>query len=122
MVTISTLRFAIEHAEYTGGTTHPDGDSVQYRSDGGSVITVYLAETFGDTAPSDEDVLRTAIRAGTAAHVLPFEECEDVTPDDWTGYKPVRASGKSLTIAITEGCRILGIEVGDYVEVTIRKA
>lgn len=39
----------------------------------------------------------------------------------WTGYKPVRATGKSLTIAITEGCRILGVDVGDYVEVTIRR-
>jgi len=122
MVNIGTLRFAIEHAEYAGGTTSPDGDSVQYKTENGEVITVYLCATFGDTAPSDKDVLRTASRAGIAAHVLPYEECEEITPDEWTGYKPVRATGKSLTIAITEGCRILGVDVGDYVEVTIRKA
>lgn len=40
---------------------------------------------------------------------------------EWTGTKPVRVSGTSWTVAITEGCRMLGVEPGQYVEVTIRK-
>lgn len=40
---------------------------------------------------------------------------------EWTGTKPVRMSGTSYTVAITEGCRMLGVEPGQYVEVTIRK-
>ncbi len=122
MVTIGTLRHAIEQAEYSGGTTGPEGDSVQYRTKNGEVITVYLSATFGDAAPSDEDVLRTAEVAGIASHVLPRMECEAVTPDDWRGFKPVRMSGTSLMISVTEACKVLGIEPGEYVEVTIRKA
>lgn len=41
--------------------------------------------------------------------------------ESWTGIKVVRTTGKSLGVTITEGCRILGVDVGDYVEVTIRK-
>ncbi len=41
---------------------------------------------------------------------------------EWTAFRPVRSSGTSLTVTITEGCRQLGLDVGDYVEVTIRKA
>ncbi len=40
---------------------------------------------------------------------------------EWTGTKPVRMSGSSYTVAITEACRMLGVEPGQYVEVTIRK-
>lgn len=41
--------------------------------------------------------------------------------DEWTGTKKVGVSGTSMTVAITEACRILGLERGDVVEVTIRR-
>ena len=47
------------------------------------------------------------------------DEPEPVT--EWTGTKKVGLSGTSLTVAITEACRILGLERGDVVEVTIRR-
>lgn len=40
---------------------------------------------------------------------------------EWTGTKKVGLHGSSLTVAITEACRILGLERGDVVEVTIRR-
>ena len=48
-----------------------------------------------------------------------FDEPEPVT--EWTGTKKVGQSGTSLTVAITEASRTLGLERGDVVEVTIRK-
>ena len=42
--------------------------------------------------------------------------------DEWRGFKRVAASGTSLTIAVTDACRELGIQRGDYVEVIIKKA
>lgn len=48
-----------------------------------------------------------------------FTEEERIT--EWTGTKKIGLSGTSLTVAITEACRILGLERGDIVEVTIRR-
>lgn len=39
-----------------------------------------------------------------------------------SGTAPVRIRGCSMAIAVTEACRELGIEVGDMVDFTIRRA
>ena len=41
--------------------------------------------------------------------------------DEWTGIKKIGLHGSSLTVAITEGCRLMGLGRGDVVEVTIRR-
>lgn len=41
---------------------------------------------------------------------------------EWRGFKRVSMSGTSFTVAITDACREMGIQRGDYVEVIIRKA
>ena len=41
--------------------------------------------------------------------------------DAWTGIKKIGLHGSSLTVAITEGCRLMGLGKGDVVEVTIRR-
>ena len=41
--------------------------------------------------------------------------------DEWTGTKKIGLHGTSLSVAITEGCRLLGLDRGDVVEVTIRR-
>lgn len=46
---------------------------------------------------------------------------EDAKIDEWTATKKIGLQGTSLSVAITEGCRILGLERGDIVEVTIRR-
>lgn len=40
---------------------------------------------------------------------------------EWTGTKKIGLHGSSLSVAITEACRILGLMKGDIVEVTIRR-
>ncbi len=42
-------------------------------------------------------------------------------PAEWHGTKPVRVSGTSKVVAITEACKALGLQSGEYVEVTIRR-
>ncbi len=42
--------------------------------------------------------------------------------DEWRGFKKVSASGTSLTVAVTDACRELGIQRGEFVEVIIRRA
>ncbi len=46
---------------------------------------------------------------------------EDAKIPEWTGTKKIGLHGTSLSVAITEGCRILGLDRGDVVEVTIRR-
>lgn len=48
-----------------------------------------------------------------------FTEPERVS--EWTGTKKIGLHGSSLTVAITEACRILGLTKGDIVEVTVRR-
>lgn len=40
---------------------------------------------------------------------------------EWTGTKKIGLHGSSLSVAITEACRILGLTKGDIVEVTVRR-
>lgn len=40
---------------------------------------------------------------------------------EWTGTKKIGIHGTSLTVAVTEACRMLGLERGDIVEVTVRR-
>ena len=49
--------------EYMGGITDPDGDVVQYRM-GGKTYSIYLDDTFGDSVPSDEEILASAVSVG----------------------------------------------------------
>ena len=46
---------------------------------------------------------------------------EDAKIDEWTGTKRVSSQGNSLNVTVTDACRILGLERGDVVEVTIRR-
>lgn len=46
---------------------------------------------------------------------------EGKTLSEWHGTKPVRVSGTSKVIAVTEACRALGLRDGEYVEVTIKR-
>lgn len=46
---------------------------------------------------------------------------EGKTLSEWHGTKPVRVSGTSKVIAVTEACKALGVQDGEYVEVTIRR-
>ena len=45
----------------------------------------------------------------------------DAEIPEWTGIKKIGLHGSSLTVAITEGCRLMGLGKGDVVEVTIRR-
>lgn len=38
-----------------------------------------------------------------------------------TGMKVIRVSGTSLTVSVTDLCRMLDLERGDIVEVTLRR-
>lgn len=49
--------------EYMGGITDPDGDVVQYRMNG-KMYSIYLDDTFGDSVPSDEEILASAASIG----------------------------------------------------------
>ena len=53
--------------------------------------------------------------------VRDFTEEEEERIDEWTGIKKIGLHGSSLTVAITEGCRLMGLGKGDVVEVTIRR-
>ena len=48
-----------------------------------------------------------------------FDEPEPII--EWTGTKKIGQQGTSLVLAVTEACRILGLEKGDTVEVTVRR-
>lgn len=88
-------------------------------------MSVYLPDCYGDEVPEDDVVIRTAEAIGIGDGPVMKWEALPVTDDDagtWRGYKPVRMSGTSLTVSITEGCHALGISRGEYVEVKIRKA
>lgn len=47
------------------------------------------------------------------------EEPEPLT--EWKGTKKIGASGNSLSLNVTEACRMMGLERGDAVEVIIRR-
>lgn len=79
MISICTLSQVIASSEYIGGETHPEGDSVQYRTRDGQMLTVHLSATSGDVGPSDEDVLCFAVRAGLGKGPTPSSEAEPVT-------------------------------------------
>lgn len=49
------------------------------------------------------------------------EEEEEDRIDEWTGTKMISSQGNSLSVSITEACRIMGLGRGDVVEVTIRR-
>lgn len=49
------------------------------------------------------------------------EEDDERTHDSWTCDKRIGTQGHSLVITITEGCRLMGLDKGDVVEVTIRR-
>ncbi len=122
MVDIGTLRRVIASSEYAGGETHPEGDSVQYRTHDGYTVTVHLSETFGDTAPSDEDVLRTAVRAGIAKGPTSFADAEEVTSDDVVEtVAKVTAIGSSLGVYLTRELKRMGLENGDHVKVRLER-
>ncbi len=124
MVARSALKELVENATYAGGETDPDGDCIQYRLKG-ALMSVYLTDTYGDDVPEDDEVIRTAEAVGIGEGPVPRWEALPVTDDDegtWRGYKPVRMSGSSMTVSITEGCHALGISRGEYVEVKIKKA
>lgn len=122
MVDIGTLRRVIASSEYAGGETHPEGDSVQYRTTDGYTVTVHLSETFGDVAPSDEDVLRTAVRAGIARGPTSYEEAEEVTSQAVVEtVAKVTAIGTSLGVYLTRELRAMGLEQGDHVKVRLER-
>ena len=65
-------------------------------------------------------------RPGTVPNLgdLFIEEDSDETEEqvsEWTGTKKIGLHGSSLSVAITEACRIMGLGRGDVVEVTIRR-
>lgn len=65
-------------------------------------------------------------RPGTVPNLgdLFIEEDSDETEEqvsEWTGTKKIGLHGSSLSVAITEACRILGLTKGDIVEVTVRR-
>lgn len=49
------------------------------------------------------------------------EEEEEDRIDEWSGTKRISSQGNSLSVSITEACRIMGLRKGDVVEVTIRR-
>lgn len=58
-----TVQEILSGGEYVGGITDPDGDVVQYRM-GGKTYSIYLDDTFGDSVPSDEEILASAVSVG----------------------------------------------------------
>lgn len=58
-----TVQEILSGGEYMGGITDPDGDVVQYRMDG-KTYSIYLDDTFGDSVPSDEEILASAVSVG----------------------------------------------------------
>lgn len=61
-------------------------------------ISETYAEAFGDGSEGEADLL-----------------------DEWTGTVKITAHGNSLDIKVTDAARALGLDRGDYVEVTIRR-
>lgn len=52
----------LRYGTYAGGITHPDGDIVQFVLNDGSKWQIYLNQSFGDKAPSNTEIIRTAYR------------------------------------------------------------
>lgn len=46
---------------------------------------------------------------------------EQAKINEWTGTVKITAHGNSLDIKITDAARAMGLERGDYVDVTIRR-
>ncbi len=56
------VRTILRYGTYAGGVTHPDGDTVQFLLNDGTRWEIYLNECFGDRAPSDSEIIRSAYK------------------------------------------------------------
>lgn len=99
----ATLKEAIDAAEYKWDHL-TDREKAEYSKPG-----CYFMVIEGEISEDGE----------FGAIVRDFTEEERI--DEWTGTKKVGVSGTSMTVAITEACRIMGLGRGDVVEVTIRR-
>lgn len=121
--TYEDVEAILRDREVTGGETSPDGDSVQVRMPDGTLMVLYLSESFGDELPSDDGILGTVEAA--APFPTPRWEAEPVTDADRPARvvctKRISSQGTSLVITVTPEARMLGLDRGDSVEVTIRR-
>lgn len=75
----------------------------------------------GDRLNIDDIVAAGQESSAYSCSPLSFPEDFGEPVTEWTGTKKIGLHGSSLSVAITEACRILGLEKGDVVEVTIRR-
>lgn len=123
-ITLAEVREILGHGEYVGGVTDPEGDIVQIRTEDGSEWSMYLAESFGDAVPTDDDILRTVAAVGECPGMrrdaIPVDRS---APESMTATVKVKGiGGYSLAVTLTRELKALGLGQGDWVRVTIERA
>ncbi len=124
---------------YDNGLPYIDGERMEWavevidHSDGSKVRTYHIDRPHAyDAAESAWDDMDPKARMHSEVRYGMVWSCsEDLLSgweriaQDWTDAvtctKTIRRSGNALTVAITEEVRLMGLEAGDVVEVTIKK-